>query len=252
MKSHRIFTAGSIAVAVGLVVVWALVCAFGWVSPVFLPSPQATWAALVEGLTHGPLPALTWGTAERMVYGWGLASMAGLVLGALIGTSPGLRAWVAPTLELMRPLPASAIMPIVVAFAGLSAKMVLIVVVFGAVWPVLLATMHGFATIEPRLHEVGRLLRLSRVAFIAKIGLPNALPDALAGMRQALTISLILAVVGEMLASQQGLGSAILLAARSFRAADLFAGVGLLCAIGLASNAVLGVAERRLLQWKKT
>ena len=96
------------------------------------------------------------------------------------------------------------------------------------------------------------MLRLSRLAFIVKIGLPNALPDAIAGMRLSLTVALILAIVGEMLASQQGLGTAILLAARSFRAADLFAGVGLLGLIGLASNALLTTCERRLLRWKQT
>jgi len=252
MRSRRVLSVGSMAVAACVVLAWATACAQGWVSPVFFPSPRATWAALTEGLVNGPLAALATGTAQRMVYGWGLACLVGVVLGALVGSSDALRAWVGPTLELMRPLPASAIVPVVIALVGLSDRMVLIVIVFGSVWPVLLGTMHGFATTEPRLREVSRLLRLSRLAFIAKIGLPNAMPDALAGMRQSLTIALILAVVGEMLASQQGLGTAILLAARSFRAADLFAGVALLCAIGLVSNAALGAAERRLLQWKKS
>jgi ABC-type nitrate/sulfonate/bicarbonate transport system permease component len=114
----------------------------------------------------------------------------------------------------------------------------------------LLATANGFGQIEPRLHEVGRLLRLSPLAFIWKIGLPNALPDALAGMRVSLTVALILAIVGEMLASQPGLGQAILLAARSFRSADLFAGVALLGAIGLLSNSALNLVERRALRWQ--
>ena len=252
MKLPRILSPGAIGVTAMLVASWAAVCALHWVSPVFLPSPGATWSALSTGFVHGDLPRLTLGTIERMVYGWALASSVGMMLGALIGTSPVLRAWLAPTLELMRPLPASAIVPVAIALVGLSPAMVLIVITFGAVWPVLLATVHGFSSIEPRLHEVGRVLRLSRLAFIVKIGLPNALPDALAGMRLSLTIALILAIVGEMLASQDGLGTAILLAARSFRAADLFAGVVLLGVIGLASNALLTLGERRVLRWKQT
>ena len=70
-------------------------------------------------------------------------------------------------------------------------------------------------------------------------------------MRLSLTVSLILAIVGEMLASQEGLGLAILQAARSFRSADLFAGVVLLGAIGFVSNSLLGMAERRALKWKQ-
>jgi len=243
--------ASSIALTLGLLVAWAVITQREWVSPIFLPSPAATFNALVDGLSRGELLGLTAGTVERMAYGWVLASFIGIALGALIGTSVTLRAWLQPMLEVIRPLPASAVMPIAIALIGLSPAMVLAVIAFGAVWPVLLATIHGFASIEPRLHEVGRVLRLSPLAFVCKIGLPNALPDALAGMRLSLTVSLILAIVGEMLASQQGLGQAILQAARAFRPADLFAGVVLLGVIGFVSNTLLTAAERRVLRWKQ-
>ncbi|PKO75465.1 MAG: ABC transporter permease [Betaproteobacteria bacterium HGW-Betaproteobacteria-15] len=243
--------ATSLLVTLGLLGLWWLVTRQEWVSAIFLPGPQATWGALREGLLQGELLRLTLGTVERMAYGWALASAIGIALGALIGISPALRAWLQPMLELIRPLPASAVVPVAIALIGLSPAMVLIVIAFGAVWPVLLATVHGFASIEPRLHEVSRVLRLSPLAFIFKIGLPNALPDALAGMRISLTVSLILAIVGEMLASQEGLGQAILLAARSFRSAELFAGVALLGLIGFVSNALLSWAEHRVLRWKQ-
>jgi sulfonate transport system permease protein len=152
----------------------------------------------------------------------------------------------------LRPLPASAMMPVFIGLLGFTPQMILAVIAFGALWPVLLSTMHGFSSIEPRLLEVGRLLGLSRRAFIFKIGLPSALPDALAGMRLALTVSLILAVVGEMLTAQPGLGRAILFAARSFKSADLFAGVMLLGLIGFSCNALLAGVERRALAWRQT
>jgi ABC-type nitrate/sulfonate/bicarbonate transport system permease component len=69
-------------------------------------------------------------------------------------------------------------------------------------------------------------------------------------MRLSLTVSLIVSVVGEMIASQPGLGQAILLAARAFRASELFAGIVLLGLIGVASNALLSLAEHRLLKWQ--
>jgi ABC-type nitrate/sulfonate/bicarbonate transport system permease component len=243
--------ASGLAGALGLLACWAAATHFELVSPVFLPGPLATAESLVDGLRHGELVPLMLGTVERMAYGWALASLIGLALGALIGLSPTLRVWLQPTLELIRPLPASAIVPVAIAFIGLGPAMVMVVIAFGAVWPVLLATAHGFAGVEPRLVEVARVLRLSRTAFVFKIGLPHALPDALAGMRLSLTISLILAIVGEMLASQPGLGLAILQAARSFRSAELFAGVALLGAIGFTSNALLGLAERRALRWQQ-
>ena len=147
-------------------------------------------------------------------------------------------------------LPASAVVPLAISLLGLSEVMVLVVIAFGALWPVLLATVHGFSAVEPRLYEVSRALGLSRSKVILKIALPSSMPDIVAGMRLALTVSLILAVVGEMLASREGLGSQILLAARSFRSPDLFAGVILLGATGYLSAVFLTMIESRVLCWR--
>jgi len=251
---------GSLAVLCVLIALWWMASNAGWVSRVFLPTPQATFASLLEGLNlsgpngnngNGELLAFTQATVGRMVQGWLLASLFGVVLGAAIGVSPAVRAWVQPTLEFIRPLPASALLPLAISIFGLNPGMVLFVVAFGAMWPVLLATVHGFAAVEPRLSEVARCLQMSRAAYIWKMGLPNAMPDILAGMRLALTIALIVAVVGEMIASQSGLGQAILLAARAFRASDLFAGIVLLGLIGFVSNALQAFAEKRLLRWQQ-
>lgn len=242
--------AGSLLVLAGLVGLWWVASHAGWVSKVFLPTPEATFSSLHEGLVEGELGAFTTATIGRMLAGWVLAGLAGVALGALIGSSAAARAWIGPTLEFIRPLPASAVMPLAIAIFGLSGGMVLAVVAFGSMWPVLLATVHGLTGVHPRLREVSEALQMGRGEYLWKIGLPNALPDILAGMRLAMTISLIVSVVGEMIASQPGLGQAILLAARAFRASELFAGIALLGAIGFLSNALLALAERHLLRWQ--
>ena len=259
MKSRVVHGLGPVAVLLGLIMLWWGLSSSGWVSRVFLPSPQATLASLGEGLNlagrsdgRGELLAFTGQTVQRMLLGWLLASFFGIALGAVIGVSGAARTWVQPMLEFLRPLPASALMPLAISIFGLSPTMVLFVVGFGAMWPVLLATIHGFAAVGTGLQEMARCLQLSKMAFVWKVGLPNAMPDILAGMRLSMTVSLIVSIVGEMIASQSGLGQAILLAARSFRAADLFAGIVLLGLIGFASNALLAVAERHLLRWQTT
>jgi sulfonate transport system permease protein len=235
-----------------IIFLWWAVSTAGWVSRVFLPSPQATWVSLVEGVTDGELLAFSWATVSRMLLGWALASLLGVALGAVIGLSSTARAYMQPTLEFIRPLPASALLPLAISIFGLSPAMVLFVVAFGAMWPVLLATVHGFASVPAQLQEVARCLQLSRLAYAFKIGLPNAMPDIFAGIRLSLTVSLIVSVVGEMIASQPGLGQAILLAARSFRASELFAGIVLLGLIGFASSTLLAVFENRLLKWQQS
>ena len=250
-RANLVPWAGSAAVFMLLLALWWGASHAGWISRVFLPTPEATLASLHEGLSSGDLLGDSWATVTRMLQGWLLASLIGVALGALIGISATARTYLQPTLEFMRPLPASALLPMAISIFGLSPNMVLSVVAFGAMWPVLLATIHGFAAVEPRLQEVARSLQLSRGAFVRKIGLPNAMPDILAGMRLSMTVSLIVSVVGEMIASQTGLGQAILLAARSFRASELFAGIVLLGLIGFASNAMLAIAEKKLLKWQK-
>ncbi len=243
--------AASLALLAALLGLWWAASHGGWISRVFLPTPEATLDSLHEGLTRGELAAFTLATTWRMVLGWLLASIAGVALGAMVGLSATARAYLQPMLEFIRPLPASALLPLAIAIFGLSPAMVLAVVAFGAMWPVLLGTIHGLVAVEPRLQEVARCLGFSRAAYVCKIGLPNALPDILAGMRLALTVALIVSVVGEMIASQPGLGQAILLAARAFRASELFAGIVLLGLIGLVSNALLALAEAQWLKWQR-
>ena len=115
----------------------------------------------------------------------------------------------------------------------------------------LLATIYGFAAVEPRLIEVGKMYRLSRLEVVFKVAFPNAMPDIFAAMRLGLITALILSVVGEILAFQGGLGSYILQASRAYRSPDLFAGVVLLGAIGLVSNLILSVLEDRFLRWRR-
>lgn len=237
-------------VLVLFILAWKLVTDAKIVSPIFFPSPERTYAALVKGLFSGVLLAQALKTTARMLLGWLLASLVGIFLGALVGVSKQARAFIAPTLELLRPLPASAMIPIAIALLGFSDSMVLVVIAFGALWPMLLATIHGVSTMEPRLYEVSAVLGLSRIQVIWKLALPSAIPIILASLRLGLTISLVLAVVGEMLASREGLGQSILTASRSFRSADLFAGIIILGAMGLAGSRLLSLAERHLLRWQ--
>jgi ABC-type nitrate/sulfonate/bicarbonate transport system permease component len=243
---------GSAAVALALIGLWQLGADAGLISPVFFPGPDRSFGTLWEQL-HEPEFWHAFGeTLRRMALGFVSASLIGIATGALIGLSAGLRAYLEPTLELIRPLPASAVIPVFVLLIGLNERMIIAVIAFASLWPVLLATVHGFKTVEPRLIEVSRLLHLSRLALVLKIALPNAMPDIFAGLRLALTVSLILAVVTEMLSGMPGLGHNIIMAARAFRSADLYAGIIVLGAVGYLTNIALERLERHVLRWRGT
>jgi sulfonate transport system permease protein len=241
---------GAAAFAAGLLVAWQIAAETKVISPVFFPSPSRTlselWRQVIEGQIWTPLGA----TTLRMFYGWALASLLGVVIGAAIGSSRTAREFLNPTLEFMRPLPASAIIPPAILFLGLNNEMSTAVIAFGAIWPVLLSSVHGFANIEPQLVDVSTALRLSRAQVLWKVAIPSAMPDIISGARVSLAIALILAVVTEMLASQPGLGQNILLAQRSYRSPELYAGVVTLGVLGFLINQGLILLERHLLRWR--
>ncbi|WP_372656903.1 ABC transporter permease [Hydrogenophaga sp.] len=240
----------SLGVLAGLVGLWQVAAQMQLISPVFFPAPTRSFESLWDQMGSADFWIAFRATLTRMALGFVVASLAGVALGAAIGLSPRLRAYIEPSLELIRPLPASAMVPVFVLLVGLNDRMIVTAIAFSSLWPVLLNTVHGFKTIEPRLVEVARILHLSRLELIWKIALPNAMPDIFAGLRLALTVSLILAVVAEMLAGTVGLGQNITLAARSFRSADLYAGIIVLGAVGYLSNVLMERAERHLLRWR--
>jgi ABC-type nitrate/sulfonate/bicarbonate transport system permease component len=234
-----------------LLLVWYLATYFNLVSRTFVPSPMAVYGKIVTGLTEGLLLEQTANTVLSMLFGWFACSLLGIILGSIIGIWPFARRAIGPVLEIFRPMPPAAVIPVAIAIFGLTREMSLAVIVFGAVWPALLATVHGFSSIEPRLQEVGSALEMSPLQFIWKIALPNATPDIIAGMRLSMVISLVLAVITDMITGQVGLGSLVVLASRTFDMAGLFAGLVLLSLIGFVSNTLLQLAERRLLTYKQ-
>jgi sulfonate transport system permease protein len=241
---------GAAAFAAALLALWQVLADRNIISPVFFPSPARTLAELWRQFHAGEIWRPLGATTLRMFYGWVLASLLGVVIGAVVGASRGARELLNPMLEFMRPLPASAIIPPAILLLGLSNEMSVAVIAFGAIWPVLLASVHGFSSIEPQLLDVSAALRLSRAQFLAKVAIPGAMPDIIAGARVSLAIALILAVVTEMQASQPGLGQNILLAQRSFRSPELYAGVVTLGLLGFLINQALIVLERRVLRWR--
>lgn len=250
MRRAALWTLASVAFFAVLVLVWHVIASAQLVSPVFLPSPARVAAALERGFLKDTLYAEFLQTVGRMAVGWLFASILAIAAGTLISMSGSLKRYLTPTLEFLRPLPAPATIPLFATMLGLNEQMIITVISFGAIWPTLLATIHGFGAVDRRLYEVGGALGLSRLSFVLKIALPSAAPDILSGMRLSLTIALILTVVCEMIAGTGGLGYWILNYGRLFRADSLFAGVILLGLIGLTANFFMSRVEIFILRWR--
>jgi sulfonate transport system permease protein len=243
---------GAVGFAVGLLLLWQLMASAKVISPLFFPSPVRTMEALWAQIAHGQLWQPLTSTISRMAWGWFVASILGVVLGALISSSDVVRRMTHPLLEFMRPLPASAIIPVAILAFGLSSTMSTSVIAFGSIWPVLLASVQGFSAVDERLREVASVMRFGTFERFMKVNLPSAMPGILAGARVGLSVALILAVVTEMQASLTGIGQNILMAQRSFKTPDLYAGVVVLGAIGFVTSAAIQAVENRVLRWRNS
>lgn len=243
---------GAFGFAIALLALWQALASAKVISPLFFPSPVRTLGALWSQIYQGQLWEPLTFTISRMVWGWLVASILGVLLGALIASSDLVRRMTHPILEFMRPLPASAIIPVAILAFGLSSTMSTSVIAFGSIWPVLLASVQGFSSVDERLREVASVMRFSTLERFIKVSLPSAMPGILAGARVGLSVALILAVVTEMQASLTGIGQNILMAQRSFKTPDLYAGVVVLGAIGFVTSALIQVLENRVLRWRNS
>jgi ABC-type nitrate/sulfonate/bicarbonate transport system permease component len=249
--SPRVVTRlAALVFALALVFAWQILAETRLISPIFFPAPSRALSVLVARIADGSIWLPLAATVLRMIFGWLLACLVGIALGAAIASSRLARDLLEPTLEFLRPLPASAIIPVAILFLGLSNTMALAVIAFGAIWPVLLASVHGFSSVPEELRNVADVLGFSRAKYLRIVALPAAAPDILSGVRVSLAIALILTVVTEMQASLAGLGWEIFYAQRVYRSADLYAGLIVLGALGFAANQLLRRLERRALPWR--
>ncbi|HRF08587.1 MAG TPA: ABC transporter permease [Xanthobacteraceae bacterium] len=231
-----------------LVLIWKFIASLELLSPLFFPAPDVAWAALVDGIKNGDLLKNALTSLSRMLVGWLSASLLGVLLGGLIASSSLVRTYCVPLLEYFRQIPSSAKLPIAIMILGITNEMIVVIIAIGAVWPVLLSTIQGFTSVEPRLIDAARNLELNRFEMFWKISLPAALPDIFAGLRIGLTISLILTVVSEMLTGLGGIGEHLLLSANYYRGPELYAGIFILSMIGFTCNFLLASAGRKLLR----
>lgn len=188
-------------------------------------------------------------TLLRAAAGLGMAIVVMVPLGVFVARTRILLRLFEPAVNLLRPLPPLAIVPIVMLFAGPGSAAKIWTIFYGASIPILLNTMDGVRDIDPMMTQVTRSLRLSSLERLFLVDLPAASPRIVAGARLALAASLLIAVSTEMLLSADGLGSYIVRAQESFRIADGVAALLFIAILSLAINGVAGWIDRRLLAW---
>ncbi|WP_420032151.1 ABC transporter permease [Streptomyces sp. cg28] len=188
-------------------------------------------------------------SVARLAAGYAAAAVVGVTVGVGIGTSRRARALSEPALEFLRAVPPPVLVPVIMLFAGIGDTMKIAVIASGCVWPVLLNTVTGVRSVDQVASDTARSYGLTGAARLRHLVLPAASPQIFAGLRQALSIGVILMVISEMYASSSGLGFAVVEFQRSFAVPEMWTGILVLGLLGVLLSVLFRIVERRALGW---
>jgi NitT/TauT family transport system permease protein len=266
MKSNwREIGIGMVAPAV-VIAIWQAVTMLGWVNPQVLPSPLAVvqkWIAYLLPLQpHTEGSWLAWavsgelivdslGSLYRVVVGFAIGAGLALPLGLAMGASQHVYAWFNPLVQLLRPIPPIAYIPLSILWFGLGNPPAVFLISLGAFFPVLMNTIAGVRQVDGIYLRAARNLGAGGRTMFMRIILPAAVPYILSGVRIGIGTAFIVVIVSEMIAVNNGLGFRILEAREYFWSDKIMAGMITIGMLGLAIDVGMNRLNNHLLRWHR-
>ncbi|MBC3862853.1 aliphatic sulfonate ABC transporter permease SsuC [Undibacterium jejuense] len=232
-----------------LLVTWQLAAQFGYLSSRILPEPlavlKAFWSLIISGEIFIHVKTSLWRAISGFLVGGGL----GLLLGLFTGTFKFAETLLDSSLQMIRNIPALALMPLVILWFGIDETAKLFLVSVGVFFPVYLNTFHGIRSVDKGLIEMARSYGLSGWALYRDVILPGALPSILVGVRFALGLVWVLLIVAETISSQSGIGY-MTMNAREFLQTDVvLVGILLYALLGKLADSLSRAVEHYTLRW---
>lgn len=237
------------AVPALILLTWELASRWGWISTRVLPEPwsviTAFWRLLVSGELWHHVVVSTGRALAGLAIGGGL----GLALGLLTGSLRVAETLLDTTLQMVRNIPALALIPLVILWFGIDESAKLFLVSVGVFFPIYLNTFHGIRSVDKGLIEMARSYGLSGWALYRQVILPGALPSVLVGLRFSLGLMWVLLIVAETISAQAGIGY-LTMNAREFLQTDVvLVGILLYALLGKLADVLSRALERWWLRW---
>ena len=236
-------------VPVLLIALWQMASSTGVLESRVLPAPTAVVTAFWELLLSGELWKHVQVSAGRAIIGLLIGGGLGLFLGLLNGSSKVASTLLDTTLQMIRNIPALALIPLVILWFGIDETAKLFLVAIGVFFPIYINTYHGIRSVDPQLIEMGKSYGLTRWQLYKNIILPGALPSILVGLRFALGLVWVLLIVAETISAQAGIGY-MTMNAREFLQTDVvLVGILLYALLGKLADVLAVSLEKYLLRW---
>ena len=230
-------------------IAWELFSAFGPVSQHHLPPPSVVIPTFLKNFTFTQF----WLTVGQTMWAWFLgltiATLGGLAVGLLIGSSRFLRAATHTTVEFLRPIPAVGLIPLAALLFGPRIGAELLIVVYGCFWIVMIQVMYGITDIDKVADDTVRTLRMTGLQRVRHLVMPTLLPYLMTGIRLAATVALILAISSELIVGTPGIGRAVAQAQLNDNPPALIALILTSGLLGILVNLIFRFIERKVLFW---
>lgn len=232
-----------------LIVAWQVASSTGLLSAQVLPAPSAVVTAFWHLLLSGELWQNVKVSAGRALIGLLIGGSLGFIFGLLNGTSKIASTLFDTTLQMVRNIPALALIPLVILWFGIDESAKLFLVAVGVFFPIYINTYHGIRSVDPQLIEMGQSYGLTRWQLYKEVILPGAMPSILVGLRFALGLVWVLLIVAETISAQSGIGY-MTMNAREFLQTDVvLVGILLYALLGKLADVLAQYLERYLLRW---
>jgi sulfonate transport system permease protein len=219
-------------------------------NPLFLPSPWVVLGALLELAGKGQLWVHVAATLERVAVGFTAGAVLATALGLLAGQVRAVRNVVEPVVELLRPIPPLAMLPLFIVWVGIGEGSKVGFITYATFFPMFVTTVHGVGQIDGRLLRAAQSLGARPRQLFFRVILPAALPDVLTGLRLGVALSFFVIVISEFVGAEQGLGYLINDGRNFFLVPQMLGAAVLLGLLGYAGNGAVRVLERRVLRWQ--
>ena len=217
----------------------------------YFPPASQVLATLGQLVASGELTGHMLATLKRFAEGYALAAFLAVGAGLCLGLWRWLYNAFEPLVELLRPMPSPATIPLAILCFGIGDEMKVAVTVYACSWPILLNTIDGVRSVDRVLFATAATFRLSPWALFWKVVLPAASPQIVTGLRVSLAIALILVTTSEMVVSNDGLGYYVLESQRTYRMPQMYAAVVALGVIGYALNRLFLAIDGWAMAWHK-
>jgi ABC-type nitrate/sulfonate/bicarbonate transport system permease component len=220
-------------------------------NPVLLPAPDEVLRAGIKMAASGELLKHITASLSRVLWGFGIAAALGIVVGTALGRSRVLEHLVDPMLEMLRPIPPLAFLPMMVLWFGIGESSKIAFIAYAAFFPVFTTTIEGIKFVDPVLIRAASSLGASERQIFWHVVLPAATPNIITGLRLSFGLSFFVIVAAEFIAADSGLGFLINDARTFFLVSNMLLGAAVIGIIGVAANILLRKLEARLLRWRK-